>query len=122
MKLKLKNKQHEIELLDEITGEIAIEMERSYKTSVNIDQEIEQNRPGFRHKSKEELARKSSMKFDSNSKKVLMEFAHMMIVSIKDKDGKKVNIDESYVKTLGLTDFKALKKEIERLTEGVDFF
>lgn len=121
MKLKLEKSKHVITLLDELTGEIAIEMEKSYRSSINLEQILEEQKKGFRNKSLEERAKATKMNF-SKDKKVLMEFAHLMITEVKTEGGKTLEPSLEFVKSLPFSDFKLLENEVKKLTEDVDFF
>jgi hypothetical protein len=119
MELELQKSGYKLKLMDEITGEISIQLEKASKSSLNLDQEIEKTKNGFRPGKVQ--TGKTTMTF-SKDKKVLMEFAHLMILEAKDKSGNLLTVDDQFVRNLVLSDFNQLKKEIENLTLDVDFF
>lgn len=116
MKVKLEKSGYELELIDELTGALIIQIEKDMKRSLDIEAEIEQNQRGMKHKKQKDLSRKQTMKFGDNVK-LAIEYLPELVVSAKDKTGKAIKVDEGFVPGLGATDYRVLEKAVNEVME-----
>jgi hypothetical protein len=100
---------HKITFIEEPTGEFIIDLEKTTKSMIDLSSVTEGGSQDI------------GIGFNKDNVKVIMEYAHRLIDTIEDADGKFIPATLGYVQGLGKTDYMAIKEVVEEMTEDLDF-